>query len=243
MNSRGMTLLELMVVIAVVGILLVALGISYFGWKGRYDVERTIKGLYSSMSDARTRSLQTNRTFFVDFSANGQLYRVTDDDSNGVAKVADGDGVFQPQAAWAVPQNSRGTDWGAGAATTDATVVQLSKVIDLQTSAVSPFTGLLTGTPNPIAVTPLLPAGTVAFTKRGMITTPLIPAVRNDSSVCIFTDYDNNGVSDYDPDYDCINITQTKLYLGKLSTQNTAGGICAPSDNPNPALRGHCVSK
>ncbi|TAN40381.1 MAG: prepilin-type N-terminal cleavage/methylation domain-containing protein [Nitrospirae bacterium] len=234
MNNRGVTLVELMIVISVVSVLLVSLGISYFGWKGRYDVERTIKAVYSSMSDARTRSMQTNRTYFMDFSTNGQLYRTTDDDSNGIAKLADGDGVFQQQAVWTVPQNSRGSNWGAVAATTDTTVTQLSKAIDLQTSAASPFAGLLTGTPNPIAATPLLPAGTVAFNKRGMITTPLIPAVRNDSSICIFTDYDNNGVSDYDPDYDCINITQSKLYLGKLTTQNTAGGVCDPTN---------CISK
>ena len=100
-NNRGVTLVELLVVISVVVILAVALGFFYQGWIGRYKVESAVKQLYADLMYARTRAMQTNSDYFIDFTQT--TYRMSIDDSNGAAKVAGGDGTFQPQADPAVP--------------------------------------------------------------------------------------------------------------------------------------------
>ena len=223
-------MIELMITLTIVVILAAALGFEFSSWRGRYRVEKTVDDLYTTLMDVRARALQLDRNYFVDFSPDGRHYRVSLDDSNGAAKVTDGDAVFQGQTAWAAIQASDPVNWGPGAAATDTTDTQRSRRIDLQTVAAT-RAGLLSTTAG--GVTGAASAlGTITFSKRGIITTGLSPA---DSSVCIFTDYDNNQVSDYDPDYDCINISQTKIYLGKLRTQNTApGGVCDPTN---------CISK
>lgn len=47
---------------------------------------------------------------------------------------------------------------------------------------------------------------------------------------CIFTDFDKDGVSDSDPNYDCMIVHWTRVNRGKLKKQDTAGGKC-DSDN------------
>ena len=246
-SQRGVTLIELMIVLAIAAILMVAAGFEYSGWKGRYNVEKTIKDLYSSLTDARTRAMQTNRAHFFDISPDGMYYRVSDDNSDGVATVADGDGIFQQQATWAAIAASSPINWGAVAATTDDTVVTLSRKIELS-NKVATAAGLLSAR----NVTQGTYGFALGFDKRGMIrnmrgTPPGTPPVTNIQnatafpttnggglSICIFTDYNNDTVSDYNPDYDCINIVDTKIYLGKLTTQNTAGGTCDAAN---------CISK
>ena len=57
MSERGVTLVELIVVISVIGILAIALGFSYVGWQGAYRVEKTTKELYTDLMDARSRAM------------------------------------------------------------------------------------------------------------------------------------------------------------------------------------------
>lgn len=223
-------MIELMITLTIVVILAAALGFEFSSWRGRYRVEKTVDDLYTTLMDVRARALQLDRNYFVDFSPDGRHYRVSLDDSNGAAKVTDGDAVFQGQTAWAAIQASDPVNWGPGAAATDTTDTQRSRRIDLQTVAAT-RAGLLSTTAG--GVTGAASAlGTITFSKRGIITTGLSPA---DSSVCIFTHYHylDNDVY-YDPDYDCINIYQTKIYLGKLNKQNDAGGVCDPTN---------CISK
>ncbi len=236
MNNRGMTLVEILVTVGIVAILTVAVGFQFAGWKARYEVEKAIRDLYSSLSDARTRAMQTSRAHFFDISPDGRHYRVTDDDSNGVLKVANGDGVFTQQSAWAAIQVSRPLNWGAVAVTTDTTLAQLSRRIELTTNpggatAAARLAGLLS--------TRLVAPNSgnsfvLGFDKRGIIrdmrglpaavidiNAPLNFPQTYGLSICIFTDYNNDGISDSDPDYDCINIRESKISLGKLQMQNT----------------------
>lgn len=107
MKSRGVTLVELIVVISIIGILAIALGFSYVGWQGAYKVEKVTKELYSDLMGARARAMTQGRMYFADFPT-ATTYRISTDDSDGVAKVDAGDGILQPQANPAVP--TAGTD-------------------------------------------------------------------------------------------------------------------------------------
>jgi prepilin-type N-terminal cleavage/methylation domain-containing protein len=102
MNNRGVTLIELMVVVAIVGILIIALAFSYQGWQGRYKVEGATRNLYTDLMNARAQAMQRATTFFVDFPST-TTYRMSIDDSNGTDKTHGGDGTFQPQADDAAP--------------------------------------------------------------------------------------------------------------------------------------------
>ncbi|MBA4371558.1 MAG: hypothetical protein C0402_01710 [Thermodesulfovibrio sp.] len=252
-SQRGVTLIELIVTVAIVAVITLALGFQFQSWKARYDVERTIRDVYTALTDARTRALQLSRAHFFDISPDGRHCRVTDDNSNGVAIVPNGDGIFQMQTAWAAVQASNPLNWGAPVATTDATLNLRSRRIDLPlnpggASAAARAAGLLSGRN-------VVPGGgssfVLGFDKRGIIrdmratwavpitnielATAFPTAQGGGLTICIFTDYDNNAVSDSDPDYDCINIIDTKISLGKLTTQNTvAGGDCVATN---------CISK
>lgn len=257
LNDKGITLIELIIVSAIVAILAVALGFSYRGWMGAYKIERQVKQLYSDLMDARVRAMQTNRNYFMDISTDGRYYRISQDDSNGVTKL-DGDGIFQAQATWATIQGTDPASWGAANATKDTTVTALSRRLDLRNSPPAGYSGfnsptaagLLTGY---LFDTPMSPWDfRLGFNKQGIVRNmtfsgtniasantfnawyPAVPWTGPDVSICIFSDYDNNGISDYNPDYDCINIMETRILLGKLTAQNTAGGYCVPSN---------CISK
>jgi prepilin-type N-terminal cleavage/methylation domain-containing protein len=60
------------------------------------------------------------------------------------------------------------------------------------------------------------PEDLIDFDQRG-ITAP--QATPLGGTICIFTDFDGDGVSDSDPDYDCIIISRTRINMGKLNTQ------------------------
>ncbi|MGW8273091.1 MAG: GspH/FimT family pseudopilin [Thermodesulfovibrionales bacterium] len=94
MTDRGYTLIELLIVLAIIAILLIALAMSYQGWRGKYRVESQTQQLYTDLMEARARAMQRNRAHFVDFTTR-TTYAAYDDDSDGAAKVPDGDGLLQ----------------------------------------------------------------------------------------------------------------------------------------------------
>jgi prepilin-type N-terminal cleavage/methylation domain-containing protein len=94
MKDEGVTLPELMIVIAVIGILVVALGFSYQGWQGKYKVEGAVKGLYFDLMDARARAMQRSIAYFADFPT-ATSYRITEDtNGNSVLNIGAGDTVL-----------------------------------------------------------------------------------------------------------------------------------------------------
>ncbi len=185
MKDKGITLIELIITVSVIGILAVALGFTFQGWMGAYNVESQIKQMQVDLMNARARALQRNRSHFVDFP-NTTSYSIYEDDSDGTNKVPDGDGTIQ-----------RGTGNGA-----DTQLGGFPKTLKYAVKI---------GTGNP----PI----TLTANSRGII----LP----ERSICVFTDFDGNKKSDYNPDYDCIIISETRINIGKLQKQNTDGGICS----------------
>ena len=77
MKNRGITLIELIIVISIIGILLIALGFSFEGWMGGYRAESQTKEMYVDLMNARARAMQRNRDHFVVVAANN--YQIFED--------------------------------------------------------------------------------------------------------------------------------------------------------------------
>jgi prepilin-type N-terminal cleavage/methylation domain-containing protein len=87
-NTRGVTLTELIIVIAIVGILVIALGFTFEGWIGGYRIEVQAKEMYADLMNARARAMQRGRAHFVVINANN--YQISEDtnESGGAAPDA-----------------------------------------------------------------------------------------------------------------------------------------------------------
>jgi prepilin-type N-terminal cleavage/methylation domain-containing protein len=85
----GFTLVEILITIAILGILVVIAVGNFGGLNEKYKVEAETKQLYADLMDARGRAMQRNRMFFVRFSGTGTGYATYEDtttppDGNGV---------------------------------------------------------------------------------------------------------------------------------------------------------------
>ena len=92
-RESGASLVEIMIVVAILGIMLVILSNSYQVWSERYRVENEVKELYADLMDARARAMQKSRAHFVAFSGTGteySRYAVYEDTNTG----PDGNGVL-----------------------------------------------------------------------------------------------------------------------------------------------------
>jgi prepilin-type N-terminal cleavage/methylation domain-containing protein len=188
-KNSGITLIELIVAISIVGVLAVAFAFEFQGWINGYKVESEIKEIYVDLMNARARAMQKNRIHFVGLTTTQYtIYEDTD-------PAPDGNGILATASDTRVLQKSLNPDYP----------ITWSDLADTQ----------------------------IDFTKKGLS--------NDNKTICIFTDFVNNynpinrspdGISDNNPDYDCMVISATRIILGKLTTQNTAGGACN-SDNCN----------
>lgn len=90
MRDDGVTLVELLVVVSIIGILTIALGFSFEGWMDNYRLESQTKSLYSDLMDARTKAMTRNRVNFVVLDADDyQIYEDTND--NNALNIGAGD--------------------------------------------------------------------------------------------------------------------------------------------------------
>ena len=84
MKNRGITLIELIVAVSIVGILAAAFAFEFQGWMGTYKVESQIKEMYVDLLNARTRAMQKNRMHFVSLvTTQYTIYEDTNTAPNG----------------------------------------------------------------------------------------------------------------------------------------------------------------
>lgn len=92
MNNRGITLIELIVVISIITILVIAAGITIPGLVGKYNIENQVKIMQSDLASARVRAMENNRLHFVTLTATG--YAIYEDTS----PAPDGNGTLETAA-------------------------------------------------------------------------------------------------------------------------------------------------
>jgi prepilin-type N-terminal cleavage/methylation domain-containing protein len=76
-REQGVTLVELLIVLAIATILVVAMGFEFQGWMGRYKTESQIKQMYVDIMNTRARAMQRNRFHMIVLTAN--TYTVYED--------------------------------------------------------------------------------------------------------------------------------------------------------------------
>jgi type IV fimbrial biogenesis protein FimT len=67
----GFTLLEIMITLAIVGIVVMLATSTFRGMMEKYRVEGETKQMFADLMDARGRAMQRNRAFFVQITGNG----------------------------------------------------------------------------------------------------------------------------------------------------------------------------
>lgn len=77
MKEKGMTIVELIIVIAIIGVLISSLGYSYDGWMTKYSIESTTKELYSDLMNARARATYMSLDHYAVLS--GGSYSIVED--------------------------------------------------------------------------------------------------------------------------------------------------------------------
>lgn len=100
MTNRGVTLVEVLVVVAIVSILVIAFGFSFQGWQGTYNVESQVKDIFTDLLNARQWAMQKNRVHFFTM-LNATSYTMHEDDCCDPVtgnKSPDGDGTLQINA-------------------------------------------------------------------------------------------------------------------------------------------------
>lgn len=70
-GRRGFTLVEILITIAILGILVMLAVGNFGGMNEKYKVEAETKQLYADMMEARGRAMQRNRWYFVQIASTG----------------------------------------------------------------------------------------------------------------------------------------------------------------------------
>jgi len=128
-DIRGMTLVELMTVVAILGVLVVILAFSFQGWIAKYKVEDQTKRLYADITDARARAMQKKRMTFVELAVLATNRYRTFEDTN---TAPDGNGTLEAAA-----------DTGVADTTTAYTITPAAMTFSFSREGLASFTGTI----------------------------------------------------------------------------------------------------
>ncbi len=95
MKNSGFSLVELVVVIAILSSLLLIAGLSGRTWLDKYRIESQTKEMYTDLMNARASAMQKNRTYFVTLASMQYTVYEDRDPANPTNPVLDGDEVFE----------------------------------------------------------------------------------------------------------------------------------------------------
>jgi prepilin-type N-terminal cleavage/methylation domain-containing protein len=156
MKQKGFSLVELLVVFAIIGILAGIAIPSYSSWAKKYRAERDIKELLADLLKVRVQAMTKNLAHFVLLEADGySVYEDSDPTPFGDGNLTEKDGIVLPKKTV-----ETSLTWNGG--------------------------------------------NTVEFSAKGLATTS--------KTICT--------VSEANPTYDCISLSQTRIRLGKLRDRN-----------------------
>lgn len=88
MSRQGFSIVELVVVVAIISTLLMIAAFAYVEYNVRYNIERQTKEMYSNLMKARMRAFQENRQIVVVFNTNSYASYI-DNDSSGSYTTGD----------------------------------------------------------------------------------------------------------------------------------------------------------
>lgn len=94
-NSKGFTLIELIIAMVIMGII-AAIGIpNFLGWMANYNLKAAANELYSSMQFARINAVKQNKEWAVVFDIANGIYYVCSDNGDGDWATLDADQAIE----------------------------------------------------------------------------------------------------------------------------------------------------